>query len=665
MPRPPRLACLTAALACAIASCGGNGSAPLAATRARFDPAARDGSRHDFFGLPHPSDLRKTAAGIDLAGFPNPSASSLLGEYLGLLRADGPGFAAAGALYATFNAAIDPASLPADPAATTADGAAVFVVDLDGAASARFPLRLRYTEAATLFLPVHALAALPLYGVPFAAGHRHAFVITTAVRDASGHAIGADAALQRALGLSAQTAADAEARGSLAPFVDWARKAGFDLHQVALASVFMVQDAAAPIVGLRRGVLATPAPTATDLVFKASTAQRHLFTGHLPIPSFQEGAAPYLSSGGRLIFGSDGTAVAQKTESVRFMLSIPRGPAPAGGFPTVLYAHGTGGSYLSAACEGIDALLAARGIATLGIDQVVHGPRNPGCTEPAYSANGLCVGNDGGAYESCVGTAYFNLVNAYAGRDNTRQGAADLFQLIRLVPAVSVSAALHPEGVAASLNAAKVSFLGHSQGGLTGTPFVAAEPGLKGAVLSGTGGTLAITVLQRIDPLNFKALAELLIGIDGRESLDEFHPVLMLIQTAGEPADPLSYASHLVKAPLVPGSKHVMLTEGLQDRYTVADASEALGAAASFDLGGIAAHQSAGFVARGLKVLSLPIEGNVDTEDGPKTGVLLQYPLQGHFAIFEDPTAQCRYLEFLKSTLTTGAGRVEATCTPR
>ena len=663
MPKPGRLIGLAASALACFAGCGGDTAVPLAATRPRFDLNARDGSRHDFFGLPHPTDLRKTATGLDLAGFPNPSASSLLGSYLTLVRDDAPGFAAAGALYVAFNGAIDPATLPADPASTTAADSGVFVVDLDAAPPVRFPLRLRYTDAAGLFLPAHTLAALPLYGVPLAAGHRHALVVTTAVHDAAGKPIGAEPALSRALGLSAQSPGDIEARKSLAPFVDWARVRGFDVRRVALASVFTVQDAASPIVGLRRGVLATPAPTATDLVFKSSTAKRHLFTGHLPIPSFQEGAAPYLSSGGRIIFDEGGAGVPQRTESVRFMLSIPRGPPPTGGFPTVLYAHGTGGSYLSAACEGIADLLAARGIAVLGVDQVVHGPRNPGCTEPPYTAGGLCLGGDG-SYESCVGTAYFNLANAYAGRDNTRQGAADLFQLIRFVPAVSVPASVHPESIPAALDATKVAFLGHSQGGLTGTPFVAAEPGLKAAVLSGTGGTLAITVLQRIDPLNFKALAELLVGIDGKESLDEFHPVVTLIQTAGEPADPLTYAAHLVKSPLLPGGKHVMLTEGLKDAFTVADASEALGAAASFDLGGDAAHLSAGFTARGLKVLPLPLEGNVATDAGQKTGVLLQYPQQGHFAIFDDATAKCRYLEFLKSALTTGAGRVEASCTP-
>ena len=145
-------------------------------------------------------------------------------------------------------------------------------------------------------------------------------------------------------------------------------------------------------------------------------------------------------------------------------------------------------------------------------------------------------------------------------------------------------------------------------------------------VLSGTGATISISILQRTDPLNFKALSELLLGIDGRESLDPFHPALAVAQTAAEPADPIAYASHLVKDPLGGGpSRHVMLTEGLKDTYTVADASEALGAAALFDIGGTASHQSAAFVARGLQVLPLPAQDNVQTASGPRTGLLLQF----------------------------------------
>ena len=157
-----------------------------------------------------------------------------------MLRDDSGGFAAAGAAYVSFSGAVEPASL---------DGA-VLAVDLDSAAGTRTPLQLRYSDAPTLFLPAHTLAALPLYGFPFAAGHRHALLVTTAARDSAGKPIAPAEAMRRALGLSQAGLADADAVRVTAPLVAWAKKAGFDLGSVALASVFSVHDAAAPILGL-------------------------------------------------------------------------------------------------------------------------------------------------------------------------------------------------------------------------------------------------------------------------------------------------------------------------------------------------------------------------------------------------------------------------------
>jgi pimeloyl-ACP methyl ester carboxylesterase len=257
------------------------------------------------------------------------------------------------------------------------------------------------------------------------------------------------------------------------------------------------------------------------------------------------------------------------------------------------------------------------------MDQVLHGPRNHSCWPPTSD------------YENCVGTAYFNFINPYAGRDNTRQGAADGFQLLRLAHALP------------ALDATRIVFLGHSQGGLTGAPFVAAEPELKAGAMSGTGGILAITVLVRKDPLDFKALAELLLGIDGKESLEPFHPALMVIQTFGEPADPISYG------PLFATGKSVLLTEGLLDPYTSAQASEALGAASRFDIGGTAAHENDAFVSLGLHVDPLP-------HDLPAgSGLLLQFPDDGHFAMFDNPVARCRVEGFLQTALA-GDARVDA-----
>jgi hypothetical protein len=88
------------------------------------------------------------------------------------------------------------------------------------------------------------------------------------------------------------------------------------------------------------------------------------------------------------------------------------------------------------------------------------------------------------------------------------------------------------------------------------------------------------------------------------------------------------------------------------DPYTSAQASEALGAAARFDIGGTAAHQNDAFAALGLHVDPLPH----DVAAG--TGLLLQFPGDGHFALFDNPVARCRVEGFLTSALA-GAARVD------
>ena len=43
---------------------------------------------------------------------------------------------------------------------------------------------------------------------------------------------------------------------------------------------------------------------------------------------------------------------------------------PASGWPVVLYAHGTGGNYLSFVSGGVAERLARAGLASVGVDQV-------------------------------------------------------------------------------------------------------------------------------------------------------------------------------------------------------------------------------------------------------------------------------------------------------
>src|SRR5439155_21503580 len=115
--------------------------------------------------------------------------------------------------------------------------------------------------------------------------------------------------------------------------------------------------------------------------------------------------------GGEIVVGSDGIAVVQRIEPMRFALTIPAGATPATGWPICIYAHGTGGDWQSFVDDGTALRLAQQGIAVISTDQVLHGPRNPG-GDPEVS--------------------FFNFGNPLAGRDNALQGAADAWSQMRL-----------------------------------------------------------------------------------------------------------------------------------------------------------------------------------------------------------------------------------------
>jgi predicted esterase len=297
---------------------------------------------------------------------------------------------------------------------------------------------------------------------------------------------------------------------------------------------------------------------------------------------------------------------------------------PAAGWPVVLYAHGTGGDYVSFVRDDTATRMAWQGLAVISIDQVLHGPRNP---------NG---GN--------VDLNFFNFGNPIAARDNVRQGALDDFQLVRLATTMTV-APRHPGAPFHRFDPDRIYFMGHSQGGLTGPPFLAYEPLVKGAVLSGAGGLIYLSLLHKTRPVDITAV----IGSFLRDQpLDEFNPMLALIQMFIDPADPTNYGRLLAAEP-VPGvqPKDIYQSEGLIDNFTPPVNIEAFGVAIGANPVSPILQDVEGFALRGLDVLAPPVQGNL----GDRTVVFLQYASgpdsDGHFVVFDVPAAQKQHAEFL------------------
>ncbi|MEE2644373.1 MAG: alpha/beta fold hydrolase, partial [Myxococcota bacterium] len=326
----------------------------------------------------------------------------------------------------------------------------------------------------------------------------------------------------------------------------------------------------------------------------------------------------------------------QGEERLRFSLSVPDLEPPEGGWPVILYAHGTGGNYESYRRSGIALALAQQGLATLSIDQVHHGPR----------ALGACDGSEDQA--SCVSLLFFNFINPVAGRDNVRQGALDLISLARLAEQLEISAEESELGRSVRLNGEKLALMGHSQGGLNGPLFLAVEPRALGAMLSGAGSNIAISIEQKKRPLDINALAKQALGFEPDGVLDRWHPALALLQTFIEPGDASNYAPlWFNRPPAGYPAKSVFMTAGLNDSYTPPETIFALAIAGrvpliepifqEIDALNYLAVDSAGLP---------PYAANV--AEGRASAGLAQFEGQGHFLIFEDTSARRRAANFLK-----------------
>src|SRR5262249_13508486 len=150
-------------------------------------------------------------------------------------------------------------------------------------------------------------------------------------------------------------------------------------------------------------------------------------------------------------------------------LTVPTATMPASGWPLVIYAHGTGGSFRSQVSEGVAARLAnvdGTKIAVLGIDQVGHGTRRGDSTlDPAK--------------------VFFNYANPPAARGTRLQVAADQMALLRFARALQLTTDTSPTKQAIHFD--KIAFWGHSQGATEGSIAMPYTPNVAGALFSGIG----------------------------------------------------------------------------------------------------------------------------------------------------------------------------------
>ncbi len=589
----------------------------------------------DFYALPYPNDLHRHADGsLDLSEFP--TNALIVGQYLTAAESlDGFGLNAT--MFARFDGPIDPMTLP-DAAGSITATASVYVVDVDPKSpnlGKKSPVIATFRPAAGQTIKTNSLAVRPYPGFGLDEGTTYALVVTRRVTAADGSDLETSDDMRALLGTGGNDAIVA-ARMVYQPLLDYLDQPGDDERtDVLSAAVFTTQHATFVAPAIRKGVFASDAPIATDVVVASTPASFTEYTGNYTAPNFQTGDVPYRTTGGEILVGADGAAIVQRIEPMRFALTIPPGTMPANGWPYAIYQHGTGGDYQSFIDDGTGARLAAQGIATISTDQVLHGPRNPG-GDPDID--------------------FFNFENPLAARDNALQGVADAFSQLRLANGLAITGGI-------KLDPTKVLFFGHSQGGLTGPGFVAFEPSLSGAVFSGTGGLIYLGLLYKKQPVDISSLAETLVR---DEPFDENNPSIALLQMWLERPDGCNFAKFMVREPQTAADgtpikpRNIFQTEGFIDTYAPNPGIEAFATAVGGDLVKTVDEADVPGLTqlRSRSVMTPPFSNNLNGA----TAVLAQYKQapddDGHFVVFDIPAAQMQSAQFLGTLASTGTATV-------
>ena len=595
----------------------------------------------DFYALPFPNDLRRhpDSGTLDLSEFPTNSV--IADTVKQIAERDLDGFGLNAAIFARFSGGLDPDDLPT-PAESMDVGAGVYLIDIDPDSperGTRIPIVATFRPDGSQTIGANRLVVRPYPGFPLADATTYALVISSRLSSADGGDVLAQSDWLAVTSTGTATPAIMRARDVYAPLLAWLDEPGDDDRDtVVAAAVFTTQNATKIVPAIRKGLFATTAPVARDVMKQDSGAPYGIYFGNYDAPNFQSGDTPYINGGGAISIGADGAAIVTRMEPMRFALAVPNVAVPASGLPIAIYQHGTTGDYISFLNDGTAERLTAEGIAVISTDQVIHGPREPNGTDPSL--------------------AFFNFNNPVAGRDNPLQGAADAWSQMRLALGMTIQ-----EGATTiTFDQNRVYFFGHSQGGLTGPGFVAFEPLLKGAVLSGTGGIFYLSVLNKIKPVSFPDLITTLIR---DEPVDEDNPTLALAQMMIERSDGVNYAQFMARklqtapdgTPLAP--RHIFLTEGFTDNYTPNPCIEAFGVALGGDIVQLPDTKPLeGVTLRGRGIVPAPITGNVNGA----TVAIGQYKQagnnDGHFVVFDVQAAKKQSSQFLGTLARTGQATV-------
>jgi pimeloyl-ACP methyl ester carboxylesterase len=134
------------------------------------------------------------------------------------------------------------------------------------------------------------------------------------------------------------------------------------------------------------------------------------------------------------------------------------------------------------------------------------------------------------------GSHFINLTSLLTGRDNLRQGVADLLSLTATVPTLDIDG-----DAVADLDAKRIRFVGHSLGGIVGGVLLGLEPTITAATLAMPGGGIA-KLLDGSATYGPGIAAGLAANGLNKGTLP-YESFLGAAQTALDSGDPINYAA--------------------------------------------------------------------------------------------------------------------------
>jgi hypothetical protein len=227
-------------------------------------------------------------------------------------------------------------------------------------------------------------------------------------------------------------------------------------------------------------------------------------------------------------------------------------------------------------------------------------------------------------------------------RDSIRQSALDLGRVAQMIrrPDLDLSALAGPGAANPKLDTRRIAYLGESFGTVVGSVFAAIEPNVDLYVLDVPGGGILDRLLPESAEIGALAIP-LIESIYGpRLRVDRFNPLIGMMQSVIDGADPLTYAPHVLRdrftiagTPL--GPRSVVCLEVVGDQVLSNTGTDALARGLGLDVLVPNLEPPSGLVA-----IESPAAGNRDGQ----TAILVQYAPATHGGNWSSEYGTLKYL---------------------